>query len=107
MSFHKKIKTYLVDSIVTPDSMIYKHIIPYNGRKIECFSSVNFDEIRKEIVEHVSVVVSNKRTPTWEEMCFVKDIFWDDTDEVIQIHPKKSEYCNLHTTCLHLWRFLK
>jgi hypothetical protein len=37
-------------------------------------------------------------------MCFVKDLFWDAEDVVIQHHPAKSEYVNLHDNCLHLWR---
>lgn len=53
--------------------------------------------------EHVSVS-RRDRTPTWEEMCQVKDIFWDEDDCVIQYHPPKSEYVNNHKNCLHLWR---
>jgi hypothetical protein len=53
--------------------------------------------------EHVSI--STKiRCPTWEEMCFIKDLFWDDEDQVIQYHPPKSAYINCHPYCLHLWR---
>lgn len=57
--------------------------------------------------EHVSVhCYSGKRqfTPTWVEMCAVKDMFWDEDDVVIQIHPAKSEYVNNHLNTLHLWR---
>ena len=53
--------------------------------------------------EHVSVSLEN-RCPTWDEMCIIKDIFWDNTDCVIQYHPPKSEYVNHHPFCLHLWR---
>lgn len=53
--------------------------------------------------EHVSVSTRH-RIPRWEEMCFVKDLFWDEEDEVIQFHPRKSEYVNCHPNCLHLWR---
>ena len=53
--------------------------------------------------EHVSVSLKN-RTPNWAEMCQVKDLFWDDEDAVIQIHPPKSNYVNQHPYCLHLWR---
>ena len=53
--------------------------------------------------EHASVSRGD-RCPTWEEMCFVKDLFWDSEDVVMQFHPKKSEYVNLAKTCLHLWR---
>ena len=53
--------------------------------------------------EHVSVSLAD-RCPTWEEMCKIKDIFWDETDTVIQYHPPKSRYVNIHPYCLHLWR---
>jgi hypothetical protein len=53
--------------------------------------------------EHVSVLLRN-RTPNWREMCFIKDLFWDDEDCVIQYHPPKSEYVNNHDFTLHLWR---
>jgi hypothetical protein len=78
--------------------------IPHNGLIIATISS---DEIGWE---HVSVSIKKKngtqinRCPTWEEMCLVKDLFWDDEDVVIQYHPKKSEYINNHKYCLHLWR---
>jgi hypothetical protein len=53
--------------------------------------------------EHVSVSAIS-RCPVWEEMCFIKDLFWDAEDCVIQYHPPKSEYINCHPHCLHLWR---
>lgn len=59
--------------------------------------------------EHVSVSLWKKkssvhRCPTWEEMCFIKDLFWGEDDCVVQFHPPKSEYINNHSYCLHLWR---
>lgn len=53
--------------------------------------------------EHVSVSYPN-RCPTWDEMCRVKDMFWNDEECVVQYHPPKSEYVNIHPYCLHLWR---
>lgn len=47
---------------------------------------------------------SNDRTPTWDEMCFIKDQFWDAEDVVMQLHPAKSQYVNIHPNALHLWR---
>lgn len=44
-------------------------------------------------------------TPTWHEMCQVKDLFWGPEDEAFQFHPKRSEYVNLHPHTLHLWRY--
>lgn len=55
--------------------------------------------------EHVSVsVAGEERTPTWGEMCMVKDLFWDDEEMVVQYHPAKSEYINCHPFVLHLWK---
>ncbi len=57
--------------------------------------------------EHVSVhcyVGKRQFTPTWREMCAVKDIFWDAEDVVVQFHPRESEYVNNHANTLHLWR---
>lgn len=53
--------------------------------------------------EHVSVSMK-KKTPTWKQMCRIKDIFWDEDDVVIQYHPAKKDYVNYHPYCLHLWR---
>jgi|SRR6187455_3121560 len=57
--------------------------------------------------EHVSVDARNRdrtRTPTWKEMCVVKDACWDGDDVVVQYHPAKASYVNLHPHVLHLWR---
>ena len=53
--------------------------------------------------EHVSVSLPG-RCPTWDEMCRIKAMFWDDDDCVVQYHPPRSEYVNNHPYCLHLWR---
>jgi hypothetical protein len=53
--------------------------------------------------EHVSVSTRH-RCPTWLEMCFVKDLFFESSECVIQFHPPRSRYKNVHPYCLHLWR---
>lgn len=53
--------------------------------------------------DHVSVS-TQKRCPTWEEMCLFKYIFWPDSEACIQYHPAKQDYVNNHKYCLHLWR---
>ena len=53
--------------------------------------------------EHVSVELCARRLPTYSEMQHIKELFWDDEEMVVQIHPKKSEYVNI-TEALHLWR---
>lgn len=57
--------------------------------------------------EHVSVTINSQgkdRMPSWNEMCLIKDLFWDKEDCVVQFHPPESEYVNNHPYCLHLWR---
>lgn len=58
--------------------------------------------------EHVSVSKRHKflrqsPLPTWEDMCFVKKLFWGDDETVLQFHPKASEYVN-NAPVLHLWK---
>ena len=59
--------------------------------------------------EHVSVHAfrgagDKQRIPNWREMVYVKDLCWDADDVVMQLHPKRSEYINMHPYTLHLWR---
>lgn len=57
--------------------------------------------------EHVSVHIQERgkaRTPTWAEMCKIKDLFWSPDAWVVQYHPAASEYVNNHPNTLHLWR---
>jgi hypothetical protein len=53
--------------------------------------------------EHVSVS-TKKRCPTWSEMCFVKDFFFNDDECVMQLYPAKDNYVNNHKNCLHIWK---
>lgn len=53
--------------------------------------------------EHVSVSLSI-RCPTWQEMDFVKRIFWRDDETVMQLHVPRDRHLNYHETCLHLWK---
>jgi hypothetical protein len=61
------------------------------------------DEAITEGWEHVSVSTTH-RPPNWQEMCFVKNLFWDAEECVIQFHPPQSVYVNNHPHCLHLWK---
>jgi hypothetical protein len=55
--------------------------------------------------EHVSVSTERgKRIPNWQEMCFVKDLFWAPEECVVQFHPPASQYVNNYSVVLHLWR---
>lgn len=62
--------------------------------------------------EHVSVslagvmqlIKDRRRTPTWEEMCYVKRQFWQPEETVVEYHPPRSRYVNNHPYVLHLFR---
>ncbi|MGA4583893.1 DUF7694 domain-containing protein [Enterobacter hormaechei] len=53
--------------------------------------------------EHVSVSMKD-RMPTWEDMDYIKGLFWDPTEAVMQLHVPKARHINNHPFCLHLWR---
>jgi hypothetical protein len=53
--------------------------------------------------EHLSVSTP-VRTPSWDEMCKMKEIFWKDDEVCMQLHPKKEDYVNNMKYCLHIWR---
>ena len=70
-----------------------------NGEVVRCIASDGGGW------EHVSVTVEDsRRPPPWGVMCRVKDLFWADTEWVVQFHPPKSEHVNNHPGCMHLWR---
>lgn len=76
------------------------------------YGVIEYGKLRGSIIwsfgggwEHVSVSpFRHSYTPSWAEMCRIKDIFWHDDEVVVQYHPAKSEYVNNMPNCLHLWR---
>jgi len=78
-----------------------------NGRFAIKKGKLIFDIIASDGLDwdHVSVVIINRqRAPSWSEMCFIKDLFFNQDECVIQFHPAKDDYINCHKYCLHLWR---
>lgn len=53
--------------------------------------------------EHLSISMPNK-TPSWEQMCMMKDIFWNKDEACVEYHPKEEDYVNMHKHCLHIWK---
>lgn len=55
--------------------------------------------------EHVGVRRNGTdQLPTWDHMAAVKELFWYETECVVQFHPPADVYVNEHPGCLHLWR---
>lgn len=70
-----------------------------SGRQIRCLASDGMGW------QHVSVSIEGEtQPPRWYVMCKIKDLFWEPEDWVCQFHPAQSQYVNMHSGCLHLWR---
>ncbi len=55
--------------------------------------------------DHVSVSRPNhNECPTWDDMCWIKNLFFDANEAVFQVHPRVADYVNFHPGCLHMWR---
>lgn len=53
--------------------------------------------------DHISID-GKKRLPDWNEMCMLKDMFFEDNECCVQYYPPKSEYVNNAKYCLHIWK---
>ena len=53
--------------------------------------------------DHVSVSLRD-RCPSWEEMCEIKDVFFNPDECCVEYHPAKKDYVNIHPYCLHIWK---
>jgi hypothetical protein len=82
---------------------MFEFVIPDELRAVRCIASDGMGW------QHVSVSFgpNSKATPSWELMCKIKDLFFEEEDTVVQFHPAKSQYVNYHAGCLHLWRSLE
>jgi len=59
--------------------------------------------------DHVSVRVAGYLEahgciPTWDEMTYIKSLFFRPEETALQYHPPESMYVNHHPHVLHLWR---
>lgn len=98
----------IMEPVVNEAGIRAEYMVPVKEGKVKTFHVIASIHRRPGLpdLEHVSVK-GPKETPRWETMCVIKDLFWDDEDEVIQYHPKKSEYVNMHPRVLHMWREVK
>ena len=42
--------------------------------------------------------------PSWDVMCTLKNICFNDDEVVMELHPAKKDYVNNHEYCLHIWK---
>jgi hypothetical protein len=81
----------------------FKILGPHGQMLAIMASAADDDDEAAQGWEHVSVSLKH-RTPNWQEMCFVKDLFWEEDECVVQYHPPKKEHVDFHPNCLHMWR---
>lgn len=53
--------------------------------------------------DHVSVS-RRSRIPIWDEMEFVKRLFFEDDEVAMQLHVPAADHVNVHPNTIHLWR---
>lgn len=74
--------------------------IPPHCRRLNCICS------DQEGWDHVSVSLNPDATecPTWDEMIYIRSLFFTDDEWPIQYGPGKRANINTHPGCLHWWR---
>jgi hypothetical protein len=82
------------------DDYGFFHLRTNAGEHLAAMVSSGTEEIPWQ---HVSVS-HRQRCPIWDEMCWVKSLFFEDEEIAVQYHPRKADYVNYHPFCLHLWR---
>ena len=90
--------------LIHPGHGIYSGMVTLKN----CKASVIFGYNENNLMEHVSISPNNKKYwLSWNDMCEVKDMFFNPNEMVVQIHPTADRY--LHgfgdrENILHLWR---
>lgn len=94
-----------VPELINPESMGYYEIPHYQDQGFCFYVLTVVANGWEQTVVTVRVKASRStRCPTWEEMCFIKNLFWHPEDCVMQLHPPASDYVNNHPYALHLWK---
>ena len=92
-------KLLILDNGITPDEF---YIVGKFYSKVSYYEYI-FVFTKSLGWEHLSISHKNK-TPSWDVMCEIKDIFFKEDEVCVQYHPKKEDYVNNHPHCLHIWR---
>ena len=93
----KKTPNLFIEAETKNDGMGGKYYDEYTGKWLNFIFSYQMGW------EHLSVSMPS-RTPTWEQMCIMKDIFWNKNEACVEYHPREEDYVNNHKHCLHIWR---
>lgn len=93
----KKTPNLFIEAETKNDGMGGKYYDKYTGKWLNFIFSYQMGW------EHLSVSMPS-RTPTWDQMCVMKNIFWKKDEACVEYHPREEDYVNNHKHCLHIWR---
>lgn len=84
------------------DGIVYRDnngwfLIPFRGMTLKVIASDGLGW------DHVSVSLKH-RIPNYEEMEFVRRLFFRDDETVMQLSVPTKDHVNCHPNCLHWWR---
>jgi len=66
--------------------------------------AVAFDKPQSSIISRLTAKDPVPRTPTNEEIMYVKRLFWEDEESVCEIIPAKGNETPWHHIARHLWK---
>jgi len=91
-------------------AQLEKMYMPQKVGSIEGIFQIPYENVvlrvmcgRGEGWDHVSVSLPD-RCPTWDEMNWIKNLFFKPDELAIQYHPPEKDYINVCKTVLHIWR---
>lgn len=93
----KKTPNLMIEAEAENDGMGGRYYDRINGKWLNFIFSYQLGW------EHLSVSMPS-RTPSWEQMCMMKDVFWNKDEVCVQYHPREEDYVNNHQHCLHIWK---
>lgn len=96
---HNTLEESLIREMGISSSQRSEFLIP----AVSATATITAIDFKDDDFEHVLLNPKN-RLPTYEEMANLKDIFWNQNEVTIQVHPSKSDYINIENYTLHLWR---
>jgi hypothetical protein len=71
---------------------------------LRVIASSGADQPAEYAFDHLSVSLSN-RCPTWEEMDYIKRLFFKPEEVAYQLHmPRLRQHQHASLHCLHIWR---
>lgn len=95
-----------LSTMMEPGTFNTRYLIPGNNCTINLIISntLGWDHISMTIQVEDTYGFMYNRMPSANEMEAMKKLFFNDDEPVIEVHPKKEDYVNIHPYVLHLWK---